>query len=83
MKFENALKYMRKGKRIQIPSGNFGFFLKEKISKAGIKDLCLYRFYRDTRTKEIHKYQRIRELNVHYITMFDWELVNETEQSNE
>lgn len=44
MRFEQALKAMREGKRIQIPSGNFGFFLKEKISKKGTKDLCLYRF---------------------------------------
>lgn len=83
MKFENALKHLRKGKRIQIPSGNFGFFLKEKISKSGIKDLCLYRFDRDTRTKEIYKYQRIKELNVHYITMFNWEIVNDEKQSND
>lgn len=83
MKFENALKYMRKGKRIQIPSGNFGFFLKEKISQAGFKDLCLYRFDRNPQTKEIYKYQRIKELNVHYITMFDWKIVNDEEQSND
>lgn len=76
MKFEQALKAMREGKKIQIPSGNFGFFLKEKISKKGIKDLCLYRF--DRRPKgEIFKVQRIRELNVHHITMFDWEIVDE------
>lgn len=76
MRFEDALKAMRDGKRIQIPSGNFGFFLKEKISKKGTKDLCLYRF--DKRPKgEIFKVQRIKELNVHYITMFDWEMVED------
>lgn len=76
MRFEQALQAMREGKKIQIPSGNFGFFLKEKISKKGIKDLCLYRF--DKRpNREIFKVQRIRELNVHYITMFDWEIVDE------
>lgn len=77
MKFEQALKVMREGKKIQIPSGNFGFFLKEKISKKGTKDLLLYRFDRNPKTKEIYRYTRIRELNVHYITMFDWEILNE------
>lgn len=77
MKFEEALKCMREGKKIQIPSGNFGFFLKEKKSNNGIEDLCLYRFDRHPIHKKIFKHQRIRELNVHYITMFDWEVINE------
>lgn len=72
MKFEEALKAMRAGKEVKLTKSTGSFFMQAHEQKKQIPyDLRIYYKSADG------KVQRIRQFGVRYLTMLDWEIVDE------
>jgi hypothetical protein len=72
MKFEEALKAMREGKSATMKySKGFYFLDYVKNKKNGKYDIRLY--YQE----EGKVTQRLKQINTRFITMFDWEVIED------
>jgi hypothetical protein len=70
MKFEEALKAMREGKKVTLPKeGSAKFFLKPHTSKKGTEKLLLMCKHQKTT-------ERVKTINATLITTADWEIVD-------
>ena len=71
MRFEEALKAMRAGKEVKLNKSTGTFFMKPHITKNGKTDIRIYYKSADG------KCQRVTHFGVRYLTMLEWEIVDD------
>lgn len=72
IKFSQALEAMLRGKRAKLKNGKAIYSIRYYQNRLTQRDD--YRMYVENTEGKV---SRVREINVRFITMFDWEILND------
>lgn len=71
MRFEKAIEAMRAGKEVKLDKSTGTFFMRPHVTKKGKTDIRIYYKSADG------KIGRVTHFGVRYITMLEWEIVDD------